>query len=135
MGSPSTTYDISIRLKSLNSLKCPQPHTYYTHGRDRRRKSALTSAGTPTSPQLLDASWPRTVRLVLDEGKTVAGMARDLGLTESSLRNWVEHSPADSDQGQDGLTTAGRSTSSFRFSIRAALAAQEGYTAKRSGRR
>jgi transposase len=31
------------------------------------------------------------VRLVLDEGKTVAAVARDLGLTESSLRNWVEH--------------------------------------------
>ncbi|MGE0448865.1 MAG: transposase [Vicinamibacterales bacterium] len=27
------------------------------------------------------------VRLVLDEGKTVAAAARDLGLTESSLRN------------------------------------------------
>ena len=32
----------------------------------------------------------RAVRLVLDEGKTVAAAARDLGLTESSLRNWVE---------------------------------------------
>ena len=30
------------------------------------------------------------VRLVLDEGKTVASAARDLGWTESSLRNWVE---------------------------------------------
>ena len=29
------------------------------------------------------------VRLGLDEGKTVAA-ARDLGLTESSLRKWVE---------------------------------------------
>jgi transposase len=35
------------------------------------------------------------VRLVLDEGKTVAAVARDLGLTESSLRNWVEQSRAD----------------------------------------
>ena len=35
------------------------------------------------------------VRLVLDEGKTVAGVARDLGLTESSLRNWVEHARAE----------------------------------------
>jgi transposase len=30
------------------------------------------------------------VRLVVDEGKTIAAAARDLGLTESSLRNWVE---------------------------------------------
>lgn len=46
------------------------------------------------------------VRLVLDEGKTVASAARDLGLTESSLRNWVEHARADRTNGKTGLTTA-----------------------------
>ena len=30
------------------------------------------------------------IRLVLDEGKSVGAAARDLDLTESSLRNWVE---------------------------------------------
>ena len=35
------------------------------------------------------------IRLVLDEGKTVAAAARDLDLTESSLRNWVEQARAD----------------------------------------
>jgi transposase len=48
------------------------------------------------------------VRLVLDEGKTVAAAARDLGLTESSLRNWVEHARADRTKGRTGLTTAER---------------------------
>jgi transposase len=48
------------------------------------------------------------VRLVLDEGKTVAAAARDLGLTESSLRNWVAHSRADRTKGKTGLTTAER---------------------------
>jgi len=48
------------------------------------------------------------VRLVLDEGKTVAGAARDLGLTESSLRNWVERARADRTKGKTGLTTAER---------------------------
>ena len=48
------------------------------------------------------------VRLVLDEGKTVAAVARDLGLTESSLRNWVEHARADQSKGKTGLTTAER---------------------------
>src|SRR3981081_4687321 len=48
------------------------------------------------------------VRLVLDEGKTVAAAARDLGLTESSLRNWVEQARADRTQGRTGLTTAER---------------------------
>ena len=48
------------------------------------------------------------VRLVLDEDKTVAAVARDLGLTESSLRNWVEQARADSTKGKTGLTTAER---------------------------
>ena len=48
------------------------------------------------------------IRLVLDEGKTVAAVARDLGLTESSLRNWVEHARADRSKGKTGLTTAER---------------------------
>jgi transposase len=48
------------------------------------------------------------VRLVLDEGKTVAAAARDLDLTESSLRNWVEQARADRTHGKTGLTTAER---------------------------
>src|SRR5215210_3694715 len=48
------------------------------------------------------------VRLVLDEGKSVAGAARDLGLTESSLRNWVEQARADRTKGKTGLTSAER---------------------------
>jgi transposase len=48
------------------------------------------------------------VRLVLDEGKTVAAVARDLGLTESSLRNWVEHTRADRTKGKTGLMTVER---------------------------
>lgn len=46
------------------------------------------------------------VRLVLDEGKTVAAAARALGLTESSLRNWVEQARADRTEGKTWLTTA-----------------------------
>jgi len=48
------------------------------------------------------------VRLVLDEDKTVAAAARDLDLTESSLRNWVEQARADRTHGKTGLTTAER---------------------------
>jgi transposase len=44
------------------------------------------------------------VRLVLEQGKTVAAAARDLGLTESSLRNWVEQARADRTRGKTGLT-------------------------------
>ena len=48
------------------------------------------------------------IRLVLDEGQSVAAAARDLGLTESSLRNWVEQARADRTKGKTGLTTAER---------------------------
>jgi transposase len=48
------------------------------------------------------------IRLVLDEGQSVAAAARDLGLTESSLRNWVEQARADRSKGKTGLTTAER---------------------------
>lgn len=48
------------------------------------------------------------VRLVLEEGKTVGAVARDLDLTESSLRKWVEQAQADRTKGRTGLTTAER---------------------------
>src|SRR3954467_14173690 len=48
------------------------------------------------------------VRLVLEEGKTVGAAARDLDLTESSLRNWVEQTRADRTKGKTGLTTMER---------------------------
>lgn len=48
------------------------------------------------------------VRLVLDEGQSVAQVARDLDLTESALRTWVEGARADRTNGKTGLTTAER---------------------------
>jgi transposase len=48
------------------------------------------------------------VRLVLDEGKTIPKVARDLDLTESALRLWVERARADRSKGKTGLTTAER---------------------------
>ena len=48
------------------------------------------------------------VRLVLDEGQSVGRVARDLDLTESALRNWVEHARADRTKGRTGLTTEER---------------------------
>lgn len=49
------------------------------------------------------------VRLVLDEGKSAGSVARDLDLTESALRSWVEHARADRTKGKSGgLTTAER---------------------------
>jgi transposase len=47
------------------------------------------------------------VRLVLDERKTIPQVARDLDLTQSAVRNWVERARADRGKGKPGvLTTA-----------------------------
>lgn len=48
------------------------------------------------------------VRLVLDEGKTIAVVARDLDLTPSALSGWVRRARADRDGGKSGLTTEER---------------------------
>ena len=48
------------------------------------------------------------VRLVLDEGKTAGQVARELDLTESDLRNWVERARADRTKGRTGVTTEER---------------------------
>ena len=50
----------------------------------------------------------QAVRLVLDEGKSVGGVARDLDLTETALREWVNRARADRTKGKTGLTTAER---------------------------
>src|SRR5262249_50140394 len=50
----------------------------------------------------------QAVRLVLDEGKTVGSVARDLDLTETALREWVKRARADRTHGKTGLTTAER---------------------------
>ena len=48
------------------------------------------------------------VRLVVDEGKTVGAVARELDLTPSSLATWVRQARADRTKGKTGLTTEER---------------------------
>jgi transposase len=49
------------------------------------------------------------VRLVVDGGKTIPQVARDLDLSETALRLWVERARIDAGQGKPGaLTTAER---------------------------
>lgn len=40
------------------------------------------------------------------EGKTIPQVARDLDLTQSALRAWVERAREDRSKGKTGLTTA-----------------------------
>jgi transposase len=55
--------------------------------------------------QFTDEFKAGAVRLVLDEGKTVAQVARDLDLTASALAGWVKRARADRDGGKSGLTS------------------------------
>ena len=48
------------------------------------------------------------VRLVLDEGKSISQVARDLDLLRSSVELWVKRARADRDGGKSGLTSEER---------------------------
>ena len=69
---------------------------------------AATRPGRRARRQFEDDFRAQAVRLVLDEGKTVAAAARDLDLTPSALRRWVEQARADRTRGRTGLTTVER---------------------------
>src|SRR3954471_22024615 len=58
--------------------------------------------------QFTDEFKASAVRLVLDEGKTVSAAARDLDLTETALREWVQRAQADRSQGRTRRATAER---------------------------
>src|SRR6476619_5710420 len=58
--------------------------------------------------QFTDDFKAQAVRLVLDEGKSVGAVARDLDLTETALREWVKRARADRTKGRTGLTTMER---------------------------
>ena len=50
----------------------------------------------------------QTVRLVLNEGKSVTAVARELDLVPSAVTVWVKHARGDRTHGKTGLTTAER---------------------------
>ena len=91
-----------------------------SHHRRRTIRGHLPKGGYDVQTDGRDAQAPaprrqfddefkaQAVRLVLDEGKTVGAVARDLDLTESALREWVERARADRTHGKTGLTTAER---------------------------
>jgi transposase len=71
-------------------------------------KPMADTAKRRTRRQFTDEFKASAVRLVLDEGKTVASVARDLDLTETALRDWVKRAEADRTGGRTGLTTTER---------------------------
>jgi transposase len=74
---------------------------------DQQSKSATAISRRPRRA-FTDEFRTGAVRLVLDEGKTIPQVARDLDLTQSALRTWVERARADRSKGKTGLTTAER---------------------------
>jgi transposase len=58
--------------------------------------------------QFTDEFKESAVRLVLDEGKSIGAVARELDLTPSALGLWVQHARAERSQGKTGLTKAER---------------------------
>ena len=73
----------------------------------------MSTMAPDTSPRrsrrrFTDEFKQQAVRLVLDEGKSVTAVARDLDLVPSALGVWVKHAQADRTKGRTGLTTAER---------------------------
>ncbi len=58
--------------------------------------------------QFTDEFKAGAVRLVLEEGKTIASAARDLDISASVLRTWVQRARADRGEGRAGLTSEER---------------------------
>ena len=73
-----------------------------------RKMGAKQDRARRARRQFTDEFRAGAVRLVLDEGKTVAQVARDLDLTPSALSGWVRQARADRDGGKTGLTTEER---------------------------
>ena len=67
----------------------------------QKRKTARRKKRTFTAEFKAEAT-----RLVVEEGVTVAQAARDLDLTESSLRNWVRQAEVDAGRGPAGALTS-----------------------------
>jgi transposase len=65
------------------------------------------------------------VRLVIDEGKSVGQAARELDLTESALRMWVERARADRGTGKPGALTTAEREELFRLRRENRILAEE----------
>ena len=69
---------------------------------------ADASKGRRPRRRFTDEFKQQAVRLVLDEGKSVTAVARELDLVASALGNWVKQAQADRTKGRTGLTSAER---------------------------
>jgi len=70
---------------------------------DTMSRMSSRSAGRRVRRQFSDEFKEGAVRLVLDEGKTVGAVARELDLTPSALGLWVQQARAERTKGKSGL--------------------------------
>ena len=72
--------------------------------------STMADASKSRRPRrrFTDEFKQQAVRLVLDEGKSVTAVARELDLVASALGNWVKQAEADRSKGRTGLTSGER---------------------------
>lgn len=66
-------------------------------------RMSKTGHGRRPRRQFSDEFKDGAVRLVLDEGKTVGAVARELDLTPSALGFWVRQAQAERTKGKSGL--------------------------------
>ena len=66
------------------------------------------TAGRRARRRLTSEFKAGAVRLVLDEGKTIGAVARELDLTPSALGSWLSRAQADRTKGRTGLTSEER---------------------------
>jgi transposase len=66
-------------------------------------RMAAKAGGRRPRRRFSDEFKDGAVRLVLDEGKTVGAVARELDLTASALAHWVQHAQAERTKGKSGL--------------------------------
>jgi transposase len=70
---------------------------------DTMSRMSPSKAGRRTRRQFSEEFKEGAVRLVLDEGRTVGAVARELDLTASALSLWVRQARAERTQGKSGL--------------------------------
>ena len=70
--------------------------------------SSMAEERKPRRPRssFTDEFKASAVQRVLEGGKTLPQVARDLDLTESALRGWVEQARADAGRGKPGALTS-----------------------------
>ena len=78
--------------------------------------STMAARGRPRRArrQFTDEFKAGAIGLMVDEGKSVAEVARGLDLTESAPRTWVDHARAHRTKGGTGLTTEEREEQCYR---------------------